>query len=410
MEESLSDESQVRVLPKEGRRRRLAVRRLSQPARTPAMDRHSEKMVRSTLGLGSLILLLASPVSAADFVVTRYDDPVPNGCLATDCSLREAVIAAVGGANRVVLSAGTYQLTIVDTGGPGSNSGGLRVNGTLEIVGLGADLTRIDGTGVSETILIGEGGQLNLTVRGIRFQNSDEHGVMFLDGAALVEDCAFVDNGGAIFLGGGLVANNAMESLDLRRSTIAGNTGDGLSVGAAAATIENITSTGNGLLELRTNSSVFSCNHCTLARGSGTGDVLRVGFTTAILSNSIVAGNCSFATNGAIDSAGGNVESAGNSCQFDQASDLTGVASEDLALGDLADNGGPTPTMAPAAGSIVLGAALDALCAAEDQRGVIRDTDCESGAFEATDAPVPPRLFADGFEQGNPGAWSEVAP
>ena len=138
--------------------------------------------------------------------------------------------------------------------------------------------------------------------------------------------------------------------------------------------------------------------------------MLRVGFTTATFSNSIVAGSCVFGTNGAIDSAGGNVESAGNSCQFDQASDQTDVASDDLALGDLADNGGPTPTIAPAAGSVVLGAALDALCAAEDQRGVIRETDCESGAFELTDAPVPPRLFADGFEQGNPGAWSEVSP
>lgn len=374
------------------------------------MDRLSGEMVRSTLGFGSLILLLASSVSAADFVVTRYDDPPPNGCLATDCSLREAVIAAVGGANRVVLSAGTYQLTIVDTGGSGSTSGGLRVNGTIEIAGLGADLTRIDGAGVSETILFGEGSALNLTLRGIRFQNSDENGVVLLDGAALIEDCAFVDNGGTILLGAGLAANNAMESLVLRRSTIAGNTGAGLSVGAASVTIENITSTGNGLLELGITSSVLSCNHCTLARGSGTGDVVRVGFTTATFSNSIVEGNCAFATNGAIDSAGGNVESTGNSCQFDQASDQTGVASVDLALGDLADNGGPTPTIALGAGSVALGAALDALCATEDQRGAIRDTDCESGAFEATNAPVPPRLFADGFEQGNPGAWSQVSP
>ena len=61
-----------------------------------------------------------------------------------------------------------------------------------------------------------------------------------------------------------------------------------------------------------------------------------------------MAGNCSFATNGAIDSAGGNVESAGNSCQFDQASDLTGVASEDLALGDLAGQGGRVAVVAHA--------------------------------------------------------------
>jgi site-specific DNA-adenine methylase len=34
---------------------------------------------------------------AADWIVTRYDDPAPDGCLPLDCSLREAIGAAASG-------------------------------------------------------------------------------------------------------------------------------------------------------------------------------------------------------------------------------------------------------------------------------------------------------------------------
>ena len=45
--------------------------------------------------LGAVALLaMGSAASAATYRPTRTDDPVPNGCKAKDCSLREAVIAA----------------------------------------------------------------------------------------------------------------------------------------------------------------------------------------------------------------------------------------------------------------------------------------------------------------------------
>lgn len=378
------------------------------------MTRLTRNVARWTAALALPVFWFQPAAFAADFVVTRYDDPPPDGCQANDCSLREAVIAAGGGANRVVLSAGTYQLSIPDTGGSGSLSGGFRVSGEIEIVGLGAELTRIDGAGVSETILVGEFASLDLTLRGIRFQNSDENGVLLLDGSALIEDCAFVDNGGLI-LGVGLGANLAMESLVLRRSTITGNSSDGLSVSAASATLENVTSTANGLLELRftgdgSGGSVQSCTHCTLAHEGGTGDEVRVSFGSASFANSIVAGSCVFGSGGAIDSLGGNVESSGASCQFDQASDQTNVAGVDLALGALAANGGLTTTIALAPGSVALGAGLEALCLGEDQRGASRGAECDAGAFEETGAAVPQPLFIDGFAQGNPGAWSQISP
>lgn len=50
---------------------------------------------------------------AADFTVTRTDDPSPGDCAPDDCSLREAVIAANnrGGPDRILLSNQVYSLT-----------------------------------------------------------------------------------------------------------------------------------------------------------------------------------------------------------------------------------------------------------------------------------------------------------
>ena len=381
------------------------------------MPRPFERAPRRTFWLLILALPFALPAFAADFIVTRYDDPAPNGCLPADCSLREAVIAATADTayDRVLLSAGTYVLTIVNAGGGSSANGGFNVNGEIEIAGLGAELTRIEGDGVNETILTGSDSDLQLTLRGIGFQHSDLHGVLLLDGSALIEDCAFVENGVGIALGAGIAANLAAESLVLRRSTSTGNGGDGLTLSAAVSILENVTSTGNGLLEIRWSGNgalthVFSCNHCTIAHEDGSGDEMRVAFGTVTISNSIVSGSCVFGTSGAVDSAGGNVESSGNSCQFDQGSDQAGVSSGALALGPLGGNGGLTPTILPDSTSVAIGAAIDALCAAEDQRGVARGTACESGAVEIVSAHVGAPIFHDGFLQGSPLAWSSAVP
>lgn len=88
----------------------------------------SRPIVRSVLPL-ALAYGIAAPALAATFVPTRFDDPVPNGCQPTDCSLREAVIAANGttAADTILLSAGVYQLT--------------RAAGTIDAVGADLDVT-----------------------------------------------------------------------------------------------------------------------------------------------------------------------------------------------------------------------------------------------------------------------------
>src|SRR6187549_1618591 len=101
------------------------------------MNRRASRAVYRAACLGLLCGMAAGPAAAVDFVVTRYDDPLPDGCLATDCSLREAVIAVDAGSGRVLLSAGTYQLSLVGTGGISSLDGGFDIQGgQVEIVGL----------------------------------------------------------------------------------------------------------------------------------------------------------------------------------------------------------------------------------------------------------------------------------
>jgi hypothetical protein len=117
--------------------------------------------------------------------------------------------------------------------------------------------------------------------------------------------------------------------------------------------------------------------------------------------NSILAGNESGASPGGADcfgaavSEGHNLLGDGSQC-FDFApakGDFEGTPATPLLprLGPLADNGGPTPTHAPLAGSPAIDAAdPDApganACELVDQRGVGRSGRCDVGAYEVSPA------------------------
>jgi hypothetical protein len=103
------------------------------------------------------------------------------------------------------------------------------------------------------------------------------------------------------------------------------------------------------------------------------------------LTSTLVDGDCVDAA-GDVLSGGYNIESPGNTCGLDHASDLFDVP--DLNLGPLADNGGLTPTIALLPDSVAIDVIPGALCALPaDQRGVTRpQTDgCDVGAFEYVD-------------------------
>jgi hypothetical protein len=101
----------------------------------------------------------------------------------------------------------------------------------------------------------------------------------------------------------------------------------------------------------------------------------------ATLRNTIVGGPCGVADGGQIVSEGFNIAT-------DSSCGLTGPGDKpdtDPKLGPLQDNGGPTPTRAPLAGSLALDNGTNTDCPATDQRGVSRPRGaaCDMGAFEA---------------------------
>ena len=104
---------------------------------------------------------------------------------------------------------------------------------------------------------------------------------------------------------------------------------------------------------------------------------------TLTVTNSLIDGDCS----GDITSGGDNIESPGDTCGFEQGTDLVNITEGQLDLGPLQDNDGPTMTHALGADSVAIDHIPAVDCEVdEDQRGEPRpETDgdaCDVGAFE----------------------------
>lgn len=121
------------------------------------------------------------------------------------------------------------------------------------------------------------------------------------------------------------------------------------------------------------------------------------GSSQAVVSvyNSIIAGSCRL-DSGALNSAAGNIESAGHSCGFNF-NNFVDVGTSALALGTLADHGGPTQTYEPAPNSSAVDSGYPNRCLAIDQRGYARPfgPHCDIGAVEVGALDT---IFADGFD------------
>ncbi|MBW2190543.1 MAG: hypothetical protein JRG93_13310 [Deltaproteobacteria bacterium] len=90
-----------------------------------------------------------------------------------------------------------------------------------------------------------------------------------------------------------------------------------------------------------------------------------------------------------VTSEGHNIEQSWDSCGFDQPTDQVNVTVDDLKLGPLQDNGGPTMTHALGAGSVAIDVIPADMCEVdEDQRGEPRDSMCDVGAFEVQEGSL----------------------
>lgn len=361
------------------------------------------------------------------FTPTRFDDPSPGACDENDCSLREAVLAAINlpGGDFIDLAAGTYQITIPDVAFD-SVGGDLDVTDQLTITGAGANSTIIDATGTDRAFEVPPGGILTLedltitggsspdiagglAVRGYlqltrtivtgnianaggaihaSGDNAEVHvtdsyihdnqalalGVTNPDGAAIR-----IQNGGRVYISRTTLSNNSSAgsggafsltggTLDVINSTLSVNNAfSGAAIASAnsdvAVSFSTITANTSGIAL-----SNFICDDC---EGSFTID------------DSIVAANPSGDCN-QVESLGYNIDSDG-SCAFAVPANDGDITVEDPGLGPLADNGGFAPTHLLLPGSPAIDTAGGPDCPETDQRGIERPNGdaCDIGAVEA---------------------------
>ncbi|MBI4672562.1 MAG: DUF11 domain-containing protein [Chloroflexi bacterium] len=207
--------------------------------------------------------------------------------------------------------------------------------------------TAVVDTTFSENIAAGDGGAIynviTLMVTHSTFSNNSVAG-----------------DGGAIFNGW---------MLDVTNSTFSGN-----SAGRWGGAIYNFDT-------LAITNSTFSGNSGITSGGGIMNDNGGIGAATlrnTIVANSTAGGNCALGAGAAFTDGGGNLRWPNT--------DATCVgAFGDPKLGALADNGGPTQTLALQSGSAAIGA-VNANCPATDQRGMTRPQPtggtCDSGAYE----------------------------
>ncbi|MGB5697240.1 MAG: choice-of-anchor Q domain-containing protein, partial [Polyangiales bacterium] len=182
-------------------------------------------------------------------------------------------------------------------------------------------------------------------------------------------------NGGGPTIGEGGGILNDRGALTLVNSTVSGNAAVDL-VGEGGGTIGGIGNFG-GTVTLA--NSTVSGNRAIDATGalySSGGSVRAIG--------SLIDGDCSIDSTAEV-SDGHNIESPGDTCGFDEDGDQVNVSAEELKLGPLQDNGGPTMTHALLPGSVAIDVIPAGDCEVdEDQRGEPRPggTMCDVGAFE----------------------------
>lgn len=218
-------------------------------------------------------LALASPlpVAALDFNVTRLDDPPPDGCIAGDCSLREAVITAnqLSGADRIVLQAGLYILTIDGGGSSDATAGDLAVLDPVEIAGAGAEATIILASHDDRHFVISSEG---VTIRGLRLDGGRQGngGAILHNGGMTLEDAILTNNQATI--DGGAIRSASGAMMLLRRVQLIGNSAQGqggaISSGSPGVTVvdsqfeDNSAQFGGAIggYDIRVRDSVFTGN------------------------------------------------------------------------------------------------------------------------------------------------------
>ncbi len=295
----------------------------------------------------------------------------PSACTppTAECGLQQVLGVALGGAYSgdavtIDLAPGAYRLAseVLDVSPLAS----------LTLHGAGSPVTTIsdsagalDITGgsvtVSDATLIGAPGTAAI----------DNGGTLSATDDVFSEDAASCGGTEILNSGGLLAADDTFSSGRCAVSSIENS-------GSLEASDDTFANDGTGSAIANTSGTVAVANSTISADSAASGASLANHGGTVSLAATVVANRgAGDACSGPFVDEGYNVASD-SSCGFGPSD---GVVST---MGPLADNGGPTETMALLAGSPALGLVEStALCSATDQRGGVRPpTGCDSGAFQ----------------------------
>ena len=391
----------------------------------------------------SALLVLCSVAHAADFSVTSPNDHDDGNC-DNDCSLREAInfANAAPGDDRILMpSNGIFDLgsalpalssniailgngSTVDRNSAGNYSVFTVSSGATVTIG-SLTLTNGGDTSISGGA-INNNGTLTLNNCILSGNNAGNGGAINTSGTLTLNNCTLSNNTGTA---GGAIENNG--TLIVNNSTFNGNTTTsygGAIFNDSMATLTNCTltdnqaATGGGALSDNTGDETFVLSHCTIAgnrsltAGSG-GGLDFFSTTSATLSHTILAGNTA---NGALSNYNSTsgpppLHSNGYNLSDDAPSGLTGsgdlINNANINLGALADNGGPTQTLALLSGSAAINAGDPTFAPppSTDQRGFLRVSGgrIDIGAFELDTAQSGPTFVVNVTTDNDDGACTE---
>jgi CSLREA domain-containing protein len=391
---------------------------------------HPQSLRTRAPSLAPLALALAAALGmtvlpglaqATIYTVTSGGDSGDGTCAAT-CTLRDAVTAANAnsGADTITFASTVSGDTVtLDIAGKDH----IVITDNLTIQGPGANLLTVSGGNVASSH---KGGILeftagSLTVSGITLADgntSDRGGALSFDyyGQLALSGVAIQDSHAQSF-GGGVYKDSG--TLTVTRCTISGNSaggsGGGFASNYATATIVDSTISGNsaggfgGGFYVRAGLTI---NNSTInGNSASSGGGFFITKFDGVLTNSIVANNTA---SGGAEFDGATQASVSSNITANYSlikgsytvsgtfSGSNNVLGQDPNLGPLADNGGPTQTLALLPGSPAIDAGSNGTCASNDQRGVTRPVDgnlngtatCDMGAFEL----IADRIFYNGFD------------
>ena len=336
-----------------------------------------------------LLFLAMSGLSRAATIVVNSTSGEPDAPL---CSLPDAIAAANGTPNSCTTGTGSDTIVFDVTGTITIDETLLVTDSDLTIDGPQFGGIIIDGGGNTQ-ILDHEMG--DLTLNNLTFQHGFADSMVGIDGGAIlanstgnlaINNCTFTNNlavaGGAIFGGSGNVT--------IINSTFAGNTADPTMFGSGGAIFNN--------------GSTMDITNCTFSKNvaatdSGGGLGWQIGFAPSVKSTILE----SIDPSGTIDDSDncqGNVADAGFNISDDETCFTAGTSLNNTPLNldpdGLENNGGPTQTIEPEAGSKAIDFVPIANCKDQamtpqpvttDQRLFARPdpgnlSTCDAGAFE----------------------------